>query len=152
GIFHLEAGIKVFLVGFGVPVGHVPGVPVFYVDADIGALSAIDFDWWDKGGGPLNFLGDPDYTSINPWDVWPLAHSQGDHLYPFGPLPPMLAAAPAASPTTDPAPTDDVIRPLWEEAARRWAAAGATADQVNRALAITPSVRDLGGLYLGATV
>jgi hypothetical protein len=151
GILSVEAGIKVYLVGFGIPTGQVPGVPLPYVDLEVGALSAVNFDWWDSGGGPFNFLGDPDYIDIDPWDVWPLAHSQSGHLYPFGPLPPMLAAFPAVTTTTGPVLTDDLLRPLWEEAARRWAAAGANPTQIRLALGTTPTVMDLPGLYLGAT-
>ena len=45
----------------------------------------FNFDFWDLGGGPLNFLGDPDYINNDPWDFWPLFHSQDNHLFPFGP-------------------------------------------------------------------
>ena len=152
GVIEIEAGITVYLVGFGIPIGHIPGVPEPFVDVEIGALGAINFDWWDGGGGPANILGDPDYISNDPWDIWPLIHSQDGHKYPFGPLPPMLAATPAGPATAGPMLTDDLLRPLWEEAARRWEATGATPEQIRRALWATPTVIDLPGLYLGATV
>ena len=45
----------------------------------------FNFDFWDLGGGPLGFLGDPDYIANDPWDFYPVFHSQSDHLFPFGP-------------------------------------------------------------------
>ncbi|MFV9672762.1 MAG: PIN domain-containing protein [Acidimicrobiia bacterium] len=39
------------------------------------------FDWWDLGG---EGLGDPDYVDNDPWDFWPIFHSQSSHLFPFG--------------------------------------------------------------------
>jgi hypothetical protein len=125
----------------------------------------LRFDFWDHGIhvgiGPLEVLGvtifphvgydkDPSYVDNSPWHLVPLLSYS--FLDPLPPLPPMLAAAPAATPTSGPPLPADIIAPLWAEAAHRWAAAGATPDQVSRALATTPSVRDLGGLYLGATV
>ncbi|MEN8115004.1 MAG: hypothetical protein ABFS21_11530, partial [Actinomycetota bacterium] len=44
-------------------------------------LGAFNFDWWDLGG---DGLGDPDYIDNDPWDFWPISHTQSSHLFPFG--------------------------------------------------------------------
>jgi hypothetical protein len=65
-------------------VGVCPiGVPTVGTTIDTDLLGSVNFDWWDLGGGFLDFFGDPDYVTIDPWDFWPVFHSQDDHLFPF---------------------------------------------------------------------
>ena len=57
-------------------------IPEALTEMEVGRLMQARAD---LDGRPLNFLGDPDYLSNDPWDFWPLFHSQSDHLVPFGP-------------------------------------------------------------------
>jgi hypothetical protein len=80
GFSHFDASVEfeICLIGvcpIGVPtVGHT-------IDTDL--LGSFNFDWWDLGGGFEDFFGDPDYVSNDPWDFWPVFHSQNSHLFPF---------------------------------------------------------------------
>ena len=76
---HFDFSVALDSCVFGI---CVPGIfPHATINTDL--LGGFNFDFWDLGGGPLNFLGDPDYIASNPWDFWPLFHSQDDHLFPF---------------------------------------------------------------------
>lgn len=126
-----------------------------------------DFDFEPIASFSIGFKNTADYVDNTPIHIAPYGgpefrrlyslvftfdgfHDFSDHFDPFPP-PPMLAAGPAPAAATGPALTNELLAPLWFEAAHRWAAAGATPDQVARALATTPTIRDLGGLYLGTT-
>ncbi len=140
----------------------------------------LDFDVWFNADtdetvslpvvGDVGFINHPDYSDNTPFMIFPMTttfgrlgidhdavitfdgfHYPSDEIDPF-PLPPMLAAAPATTVSTGPLLTNNLLQPLWQEAAQRWAESGATPEQVRRALATTPTVTDLPGLYLGATV
>ena len=56
-------------------------IPQLDINTDL--LGSFNLDWWDMGGDPEAILGDPDYITNDPWDFWPLGHSQDDHLFPF---------------------------------------------------------------------
>jgi hypothetical protein len=77
-----SASIDVCAVPLPLPIPCLaPGVPVPHIG--IGVSGDFNFDFWDLGGGPANILGDPDYVSNDPWDLYPFAHSQDDHLFPL---------------------------------------------------------------------
>lgn len=79
-----SASIDVCVVPLPLPVPCVaPGVLLPHIGINVSG--DFNFDFWDLGGGPLDFLGDPDYVDSNPWDLFPIFHSQDDHLFPFGP-------------------------------------------------------------------
>jgi hypothetical protein len=154
GVLEAEAGIRMCIFPTPIPVlpPHpgciVPplGTPAPYVNLSIGALSNINFDWWDLGGGfPY---GDPDYIDQDPWDIWPLAHTQGGHKFPFGPplvaaaFPPEAGAAPAALTTTE-------LEAIRIAAIHYWQAAGYSAEQVNFLQTADVQISDLPGMLLG---
>jgi hypothetical protein len=58
-----------------------PGAPLAQLGLTVNG--DFNFDYWDLGGGFLDILGDPDYVDNNPWDLWPFAHAQSSHLFPF---------------------------------------------------------------------
>jgi hypothetical protein len=54
------------------------------VDIDTDLLGSFNLDFWDLGPADADVVvGDPDYITNDPWDLWPLFHSQDDHLFPF---------------------------------------------------------------------
>jgi len=76
--FAASAQLEVCLIGV-CPIGGV--LPNTDITTDL--LGSFNFDWWDLGGGFLGFFGDPDYIDNNPWDLWPVGHSQDSHYLPF---------------------------------------------------------------------
>ncbi len=81
----VSVSVDVCVVPLPLPVPCLaPGVPVPHLNGP-NLTGDFNFDFWDLGGGPLNFLGDPDYVDNDPWDFYPLFHDQDTHLFPFGP-------------------------------------------------------------------
>lgn len=76
--FAASAQLQVCLIGI-CPIGVI--LPDTDITTDL--LGSFNFDWWDLGGGFLDFFGDPDYIDNNPWDLWPVDHSQNSHYLPF---------------------------------------------------------------------
>jgi hypothetical protein len=76
--FAASAQLEVCLIGI-CPIGVI--LPDTDITTDL--LGSFNFDWWDLGGGFLDFFGDPDYIDNNPWDLWPIDHSQNSHYLPF---------------------------------------------------------------------
>lgn len=76
--FAASAQIEVCLIGV-CPIAAI--LPNTDITTDL--LGSFNFDWWDLGGGFLDFFGDPDYIDNNPWDLWPVDHSQNSHYLPF---------------------------------------------------------------------
>jgi len=76
--FKASAGVEICLVGICPTL-----VPQPFINIDTDLLGSFDFDYWDLGGGFLNFLGHADYIDNNPWHFWPLLHDPNDHYLPF---------------------------------------------------------------------
>jgi hypothetical protein len=78
-----SAGIRVCFLPLGVPGPWcVPGVPIPFFGFGVSA-DAANVDFWDNGGGPLDILGDPDYVSNDPWNLYPLLYSESNRIDPF---------------------------------------------------------------------
>jgi hypothetical protein len=76
-----SAGIRVCYLPLGLPPCLV-GVPLPYFGFSVSA-DAANLDFWDNGGGPLDVLGDPDYVSNDPWNLYPLLYSESNRIDPF---------------------------------------------------------------------
>jgi hypothetical protein len=76
-----SAGIRVCYLPLGLP-PCLPGVPLPYFGFSVSA-DAANVDFWDNGGGPLDILGDPDYVSNDPWNLYPLLYSESNRIDPF---------------------------------------------------------------------
>lgn len=79
-VFEASAQIEICYVGI-CPIG----VPLPNIDIQTDLLGSFNVDFWDRGGGPLDILGDPDYFENNPWHLWTPLHSATSHEFPFGP-------------------------------------------------------------------
>ena len=146
-ILSLEAGIRMCIVPVIPlpPIPHpqcAPFVPLPYLVVEIGALSDVNFDWWDLGGDfPFD---DPDYVDNDPWDIWPLFHGQSDHKFPFGP--PLVAnAVPATDAPIPDVLTEEQIAPIRDEAISRWRVSGATFEQISQLQDVDIRIVDLPG-------
>ncbi len=78
-----SAGIRICYLPLGIPGPWcVPGVPIPFFGFNVTA-DAANVDFWDNGGGPLDILGDPDYVTNDPWNLYPLLYSESNRIDPF---------------------------------------------------------------------
>ena len=78
-----SAGIRVCYLPLGVPLPPcLVGAPLPYFGFNVTA-DAANLDFWDNGGGPLGVLGDPDYVTNDPWNLYPLLYSESSRIDPF---------------------------------------------------------------------
>src|SRR6266545_2866409 len=77
-----SAGIRVCYLPLGFPPCLV-GAPLPFAGFSVSA-DALNVDFWDNGGGPLDILGDPDYVGNNPWTLCcPILYDQNNRIDPF---------------------------------------------------------------------